>query len=140
LSNGIQFTKNDSSDTVIIPYGADLTNIGTGLTIEDIKTINPYIGIDEYYTLGDYDNIPFAKDEKFFQYYRHMRSGDLYGFGVVVRAYTDIAATLNLFKIDKHGNIINIGCDHYNHPSYPENDFTSSTIIGGDLYINNINE
>jgi hypothetical protein len=54
-------------------------NIPTVLTVEDIKTINPYIGIDE----------------KIFQYNRHMRSG-LYGFGVVVQAYTDIA-TLDLF-------------------------------------------
>jgi hypothetical protein len=67
-----------------------------------------------------------------------MRNG-LYGFGVVVQAYTDIAAALNLFKIDKCQKIIKIGCDHYNSPSYPENDFSSSTTIAGNLYINNTN-
>jgi hypothetical protein len=136
LSDGIQFTKKDSSDTVIIPYGTDLSNIGTGLTIEDIKTINPYLGIDEYYTLGDTDNIPFAKDEKFFQYYRKVYGGTLSQFGVVVQAYTDIAA-LNLFKIDKNNNQIYIGCDQFPNSNIGTNTFSSYTTIGGYLYIEN---
>jgi hypothetical protein len=82
LSDGIQFTKKDSSDTVIIPYGTDLTNIGTGLTIEDIKTINPYIGIDEYYNNANPLQI---KNENVFQYYKETYAGqDYFDFGVLV--------------------------------------------------------
>jgi hypothetical protein len=66
-----------------------------------------------------------------------LRNG-LYGFGVAVQAYMDIAA-LNLFKIDKCSNRIYIGCDHYNAPYYPENYFSSNTYIAGNLYINNPN-
>jgi hypothetical protein len=113
LSNGIQFTKKDSSDTVIIPYGTNLTNIGTGLTIEKIKEINPYLGVDEYYPLIDNYEIPYIKDEKFFQYYRKKNGGALSEFGVLVRAYTDIPY-LDLFKINKHYNNIEIGCDNLN--------------------------
>jgi hypothetical protein len=120
-TKGFEVGKN-----IIIPYGTNLTNIGTGLTIQDIKAINPYIGIDEYYTLGQNENIPFAKDEKFFQYYRRDRGYSLIDFGVVVRAYTDKAA-LDLFKIDKGHNEINIG--------YFENDIRSLTVIAGDLII-----
>jgi hypothetical protein len=131
LSNGIQFTKKDSSDTVIIPYGTNLSNIGIGLTIEDIKTINPYLGIDEYYPLIDNYQIPIAKDEKFFQYYRKVYGGNLIDFGVLVRAYKDLAA-LNLFKINKYGNIINIGRDC-------STIFSSNTVIKGNLRIQNNN-
>jgi hypothetical protein len=139
LSNEIQFTKKDSSDTVIIPYGTDLSNIGTGQTVEDIKTINPYLGIDEYYTLEQDESIPFARNEKFFQYYRQKNVfNGLYAFGVVVQAYTDKAA-LNLININKYNNKIHIGCDHYSNSSQGTNDFSSSTIIGGDLQICNTN-
>jgi hypothetical protein len=126
LSDGIQFTKKDSSDKVIIPHGIDLSNIGTCLTIEDIKTINPLLGIDEYYTLDDSDTIPFAKNEKFFQYYKKVYEGDLIDFGVLVRAYTDIG-TINLFNIDKRNNLIYIGCNQMS--------VISGTRIRGNLYI-----
>jgi hypothetical protein len=36
---------------ITILYGIDLTNLRTGLTIEDIKIINPYLGIDEFYKM-----------------------------------------------------------------------------------------
>jgi hypothetical protein len=147
--NDSNFVINNNTDdmAITIPYRTDLTDLETrlealesgseGITIEDIKTINPYLGINEYYTLSEYDQIPFAKDEKFFQYYRHIRSGDLYCFGVVVRAYMDIAATLNLFKIDKCSNIINIGCDQYSNSMMGTNGFSSSTTIARNLHINN---
>jgi hypothetical protein len=54
--------NNTSPNMITIPYGTDLTNFGTrlealeggseSLTVDNIKTINPYLGIDEYYTLG----------------------------------------------------------------------------------------
>jgi hypothetical protein len=61
ISKGLRF--NDQTDNlviqkpgqadggdgkIVIHYGIDLTNIGNGVTIEDIKTINLYLGIDEY--------------------------------------------------------------------------------------------
>jgi hypothetical protein len=67
-----------------------------------------------------------------------MRS-DLYSFGVVVQTYTDIPY-LNIFKIDKCRNIINIGCDHYYNSHKGTNAFSSEIIIGENLYIQNTNE
>jgi hypothetical protein len=124
-TKGLNVGKN-----IIIPYGTNLTNIGIGLKIEDIKTIIPYLGIDEYYILIDNYEIPFAKDEKFFQYYRKVYGGSLMEFGVLVRAYTDIAA-INLLKINKYQNEIYIGCSEYS--------VTSSTSIRGNLQIQNTN-
>jgi hypothetical protein len=79
-NNNLVIYNNTDKIDITIPYGTNLTNLETrlealeggseSLTVDDIKTINPYIGIDENYTLGDYDQIPFAKDEKFFKYYR----------------------------------------------------------------------
>jgi hypothetical protein len=114
-----------------------LEQYGSSLAIAAIKAANPYIGINEYYALGEYDQIPFAKDKKFFQYYRHLRNC-LYGFGVVVRAYTDILER-DLFKIDKCQNVINIGCDHYSNHHLGTNDFSSSTVIMGNFEIKNNN-
>jgi hypothetical protein len=122
-TGGYQAGKN-----IISPYGTDLTNIGAGLTIEDIKTANPYIGINEYYTLGSTDQIPFAKDEKFFKYYRRDRGYSIIDFGVVVQAYTN-QHTSNLFNINKGVNEIYIG--------FFENNYSSTTVIGGELTIKN---
>jgi hypothetical protein len=118
---------------IIIPFNTDLAGLESrlialkneseeGLTIEKIKEINLYLGIDEYYTLIDNYTIPFVKDEKFFQYYRKKYSGSLIDFGVVVQAYMDIAA-LDLFKKNKYQNIINTGGDY--------NTFSSSIVIKG---------
>jgi hypothetical protein len=97
------------------------------VTIDDIKTINPYLGIDEYYTLGDNDSIPFAKDEKFFKYFRKTYQSALSQLGVVVQAYTNIAG-LNFFNIDKGLNKIS-----------PANDFSSNTYINGNFTVQNTN-
>jgi hypothetical protein len=78
--SNINFVIYNNTDKmgIIIPYGTDLTNLETrlealegrpeGLTVDNIKMIIPYLGIDENYILGDYDQIPFAKDEKLFKY------------------------------------------------------------------------
>jgi hypothetical protein len=110
LSNGIQFTKKDSSDTVIIPYGTDSSDIGAGLTIEKINEINPLLGIDEYY-----NSPPFNKNEKLFQYYKHIDYFDntLMEFGVVVQMYHDTYKGY-LFNINKKDNSIKIGNDYIN--------------------------
>jgi hypothetical protein len=44
-----------------------------------------------------------------------------------------------LFKINKCANIINIGFDYYYDSHQGTNDFSSETIIGGNLYIQNTN-
>jgi hypothetical protein len=52
--------------------------IKTLVTVDDIKTINTYLGIDEYHKLGDNDSvnsIPFAEDEKYFKYFRKTYQG-----------------------------------------------------------------
>jgi hypothetical protein len=119
FNNNSGINPDTKDKEIIIPFDADLTNLESrlttlesvseeGLTIEKIKEINPYLGIDEYYTLDENDQIPFAKDEKFFRYYRQKGAlNTLCAFGVVVQPYTDVG-TLNLFKINKYYNQINI--------------------------------
>jgi hypothetical protein len=132
---GDTITDNSSPNQVKLPFGMNLSNLvtrisyleqhGSSLAIAGIKAANPLLGINEYYTLEQNESIPFAKDEKFFQYYRRDRGYSSIDFGVVIQAYTDNAA-LNLFEINKGDNQINIG-------NFKENAFRSSTVIGGDL-------
>jgi hypothetical protein len=102
LSNGIQFTKKDSSDTVIIPYGTDLSNLVSRLTILESEsggnsytpvipdTLNSYTNQRVYNSLGN--NMSF-------QY-----------FDTGVAAYTKQENYARaLFEINKSNNYIQIG-------------------------------
>jgi hypothetical protein len=103
-SEQIKITKTggyQAGKNIIIPYGTDLSNIGTGLTIEDIKTINPYIGIDEVYNKA---SPTFEKNEKIFQYYRDLGSTGLNGLGVMVQTYDDTHKGV-LFEINNTSGI-----------------------------------
>jgi hypothetical protein len=59
--------------------------------IDEIKAINPYVGIDEYVNLFDSHelySITFEMNEKFFQYYRRENTdNNLQAFGVLVQIY-----------------------------------------------------
>jgi hypothetical protein len=64
-NNNFVIYNNTDKMGITIPYGTHLTTLETrlaaieggseSLTVDDIKTINSYLGIDENYTLGDYD-------------------------------------------------------------------------------------
>jgi hypothetical protein len=126
---------------IVISYETDLTNIksrfttlesgfgggSTNITIEDIKTINPYLGIDEYY----YDGQPMReKNEKFFQYYRTVdENNNLSGFGVKVQNYNNTYKG-NLIVIDKKNNSIHLGYDESEYTSYTTNFETSISLHG----------
>jgi hypothetical protein len=125
--------KKNTLNKIIIPYGRDLSNIGTGLTIEDIKTINPLLGIDEYNT-----SLPsYVKNEKFFQYYRDLGStGSLNGLGVMVQIYNDTYRG-TLFNINKANNTITLGIE-YLKPNVHEIDFQSFIDLRGRVRIYNL--
>jgi hypothetical protein len=109
-----------------------LTNIRTGLTIENIKTINLYIGIDEIY----YSSPPWEKNEKFFQYYRYFDStGSLNRLGVMVKTYHNSYGG-PLFQISKAGNTVRLGIEYVK--SEVEIDFQSLIDLRGKVRIYNL--
>jgi hypothetical protein len=72
--------------------------------IDEIKIINPYVGIDECVNIVNHNglyNIPFEMNEKFFKYYRRTNVDKiLEGFGVYIQIYHN-THNGTLFFIDK---------------------------------------
>jgi hypothetical protein len=80
--------------------------------IDEIKAINPNVGIDDYVNIindkGSY-SIPFEMNEKFFQYYRRMDADKiLEGFGSYIQIYHNYHKG-TLFFVDKFNNFISLG-------------------------------
>jgi hypothetical protein len=119
----IEFANNLSHKVMKLPYGTDLTNFEIRLTtlesggnyeyvINEIKVINPYLGIDDcvdLHTDKEPKDIIREKNEKFFQYYRTIDgNNNLSGFGVKVKTYENTYKG-DLIQIDKKNNTLHLG-------------------------------
>jgi hypothetical protein len=108
--------------------------------IDEIKKINPNVGIDECVDIindnGSY-SIPSEMKEKFFQYYRRMDADKiLEGFRGYVQIYhnTHIGT---LFFIDKFSNFISLKNKVYND-SRNTLQFEMITLMEGNVEVNNV--
>jgi hypothetical protein len=125
---------------IVIPYGTDLTNIGSrlttleseGLTIEKIDTVNPFVGISKLHKLQeDYTNFPGERNNTtFFEYCKVVNPyyHNIKNFGVFVKAKESVSIG-NMFLMDKQTCITEIG-----------NKIKGLTNLIGKLYLTNNNQ
>jgi hypothetical protein len=127
---GDTITDNSSPNQVKLPFGTDLTNIGTGLTIEDIKGINPYIGIDKVETtISNTYSLP-RNNNNLFEYYNLMDSDNkTKAFGVFISDWQSTGNNTSIINVCKGEgkNSITIGNNSLGF---------ASTIIGK-IYLSN---
>jgi hypothetical protein len=152
----------ESNNQILIEYGAkvpsnlktrleDLTDLenrvktveqggNSDYIIDEIKRINPNVGIDECVDIindnGSY-SIPFEMNEKFFQYYKRTNVDKfLERFGGYVQFYHN-SHNGTLFFIDKFSNFISLGDQLYDD-STQTTQFETTTLVKGNFEVNNV--
>jgi hypothetical protein len=124
--------------------GTRLTTLESGgnyeYVINEIKAINPYLGIDDcvyLHTDKKPKDIIREKNENFFQYYRTIDgNNNLSSFGVKVQTYND-SYKGDLIRIDKKSNLIDLGYEKIDQ--LPYNYYQSHTTLLGHVKVCNVN-